>query len=155
MCAVCFVLPCWRVVFALNTVPASAAPGLSRSSSTTVTVTSTAHGLGVQSTIVCTINVQNPHKSRTCRAPSMSFHAWIAPLRVQHRGRRLALPGRRTGLQQGRRNYGVAALQVNTTAPGVNGSYVGEGPATVYFPPNYYPPAGTIGMTTSPVAITC
>lgn len=56
---------------------------------------------------------------------------------------------------RGARNYGVAALQVNTTAPGVNGSYVGEGPVTVYFPPDYYPPAGTIGMTTSPVAITC
>lgn len=141
-------------LFAVGATPATAAPAPAES--ITLTISSTSYGIGIQNTIWCSINVQNPHKSShvpgtvnvisrvDCTAPvaSISEGVWLY--------RDGALVSSR-----GARNYGVAALQVNTTTACVNGNYVGEGLATVYFPAGYYPPAGTIGMTTLPVPITC
>jgi hypothetical protein len=143
-------------VFMLNTVSANAALGSSIRPSTTVTVTSTAQGPGIQAVITCAITVQNPHKSShvpgtvnvisrvQCTAPVAGIAEAVGLYR------NLALVSSNSAS-----NTGVAALQVNTTTPCVNGNYDALGLATVYFPPGYSPPSGSIGAWSNMVTITC
>jgi hypothetical protein len=110
-----------------------------------------------QSVIVCTINVQFPHKSShvpgtvnevatvTCTSPvselalnvGMYFNGVL----------KVSLPFD---------NAGSAFIQGNVATPCVSGTYVGTADAAVLFPPGYEPPEGFIPQNYSaPQVIKC
>jgi hypothetical protein len=104
-----------------------------------------------QSVIVCTLNVQFPHKSThvpetvnevatvTCTSPvselamnvGMYFNGVLK-------------------VSKGFDNTGSAFIQGNVATPCVNGTYIGTADAAVLFPPGYEPPEGSIPQNYSP-----
>lgn len=156
--AALFAMATVAAVGVLSGTPANAAPVSDRAAPTTLTVSSVARDArGIHQTITCTITVQNPHKSShvpgtinvisrvQCTAPVAGI---ASALGLYWNYSTLVSSNSAT-------NTGVAALQINTTTPCVNGTYDALGLATIFFPAGYTPPTGDIGAWSSAVSIAC
>ena len=141
----------------LSAAPATAAPAKDRATVrlTVSSVAGDARSADLQQVITCTLTVHNPHKSShvpgTIEVTSqVQCTAPVAKI-VQKLGLyRTHLVGWNSDS-----NTGVAVHKIKTTAPCLNGSYDALGLATVYFPPGYNPPSGSLGAWSPAVSIVC
>ena len=118
-------------------------------------ITST-KSVSAQTTITCTLTIDNPHQSThapgkvnvvsklTCTAPMSSVSMTVTLYRNN------APVG-----QNSCSNAGNPALRCNAAAPCVKGSYVGTSTGTAVAPPGFKPPSQTKTVISNTVPITC
>ena len=135
---------------ALSTATASTPPSTSSSSSTSP-------DLGVAAVIVCTGNVQNPHKSTHVPGTVNVVVTLTCTARVPQINIRAALY--RNGLlvkDSGQKTVNNTSFAShNAAVPCVSGTYRGWMSTGVLFPPGYIPPTSAGSAFGNSVSITC
>jgi hypothetical protein len=108
-----------------------------------------------QSTITCTLSIDNPHKSTHVPTTVNVVAHWVCTAPVSSLSMTVRLFRGSTQVGQGSSsNSGQATLNGNAAANCVNGSYHGTATGTVVFPPGYTPSSSTLNVTSNTVSIT-
>lgn len=141
-----------------STVPAATAAFSTASTSpSTSSIWSTPSDLGVSQVIVCTGNVQNPHKSSHVPGTVNVVVTLACTASVPQINIRAALY--RNGLlvkDSGQKTVNNSSFaQHNAAVPCQNGTYQGWMSYGVLFPPGYVPPTGAGSGFGNSVSITC
>ena len=110
-----------------------------------------------QTTITCTVAVQNPHESKRAPAHVKVIGTISCTAPVQSLAMTLQLFDGTMMVSQNKNcaDQGAASLRCKTEAPCVSGTYVGFAAGTVTFPPGFQPPSWTGTATSNTVSITC
>jgi hypothetical protein len=108
-----------------------------------------------QSTITCTLSIDNPHKSTHVPTTVNVVAHWVCTAPVSSLSMTVRLFRGSTQVGQGSSsNSGQATLNGNAAANCVNGSYHGTATGTVVFPPGYTPSSSTLNVVSNTVSIT-
>jgi hypothetical protein len=109
-----------------------------------------------QTTITCTLAIQNPHNSSHVPGTVNVVATWActAPVSELSIDVQLFLDGVQVG-QGSNANAGSAALQANAAATCVPGQYFGTAQGSVVFPPGFVPPSGSASVQSPTVLISC
>lgn len=112
--------------------------------------------VAAQTTITCTLAIQNPHNSSHVPGTVNVVATWTctAPVSSLSISVQLFLNGVQVA-SGANSNAGQAFLQGNAATTCVPGEYFGTASGTVVFPPGFVPPSGSGSVGSPTVLITC